>query len=439
MNSFTLLWCFAALSPIAGNAQVAKTEPVSLNVNQLFELVIQNNPGLKVSKAEILASEENVKVAENNKLPNASASLSGYYLSDVNIFSTKFKKEFTQTMPHFGNNLAVEANQLIWKGGQVNESIKLAKYQVDVAELQYSSAEQEARLAALGYYLDLFKLHNQSKVYAQNILLAEQRLENIRKFEEQGMVTRNDVIRGELTISNLTLSKLTVDNNILILNKQLNVAIGLPEGTVIIPSEDILSTSILKQSENYYQTSALQNNLNILLTKKVVDINESALKITQKNAYPSLAAFAGNTLQRPLTSSTPAMDMYYNTWNIGVGLSYNIGSLWKNGREVNLKKMEVEKARTQQREVESYIGVGIKSAFIKHNEALVQNNTLKTNRNLADENYRIMEKKYNNQLALIIDLLDAANAKLEAELQYANSEVNIIFAYYKLLKETGEI
>lgn len=421
------------------NAQQHPRDTISMDVNRLFELVIQNNPSLKVSRANVESAEQNVRVAKNSLLPNASASVSGYYLSDVNIYSTEFKKQFTQDMPHFGNSAGIDANQLLWKGGQVRESIKLSELQADIAGLQYTSDEQEARLAALGYYLDLFKLHNQSKVYEQNILLAEQRLVNIRKFSDQGMVTRNDVIRGELMVSNLKLSKLSLDNNIIILNKQLNVAIGLSQDMVVIPSETALNISEAISGEEDFQQMAQQSNINVLLTKKAADISESALKLTKKNLYPSLTAFAGNSFQRPLTSATPVMDMYYNTWNAGLSLNFNIGSLWKNKQETGLRKIEMKKAIAQQKEVEAFTGVAVKSAYIKHQEAIVQNGVLSTNKDLAEENYRIMEKKYNNQLAIIIDLLDAANAKLDAELQFANSEVNIIYAYYKLLKETGKI
>ena len=37
-----------------------------------------------------------------------------------------------------------------------------------------------------------------------------------------------------------------------------------------------------------------------------------------------------------------------------------------------------------------------------------------------------------NQLALITDMLDASNIRLNAELQEVDARINIIYAYYKL-------
>jgi len=42
-------------------------------------------------------------------------------------------------------------------------------------------------------------------------------------------------------------------------------------------------------------------------------------------------------------------------------------------------------------------------------------------------------------MALITDMLDASNSKLEAELQLVNARINIVFNFYKLLYISGTI
>src|SRR5699024_1094035 len=116
----------------------------------------------------------------------------------------------------------------------------------------------------------------------------------------------------------------------------------------------------------------------------------------------------------PITSSSPVIDMYSNGWNVGLSLSYNIGSLYKAPKKIQMNKYEIERAKVQVYEAEQMIGVAVNAAFIKYNETISQNETLKKNKDLADENYRIMESKYNNQLAILLDMIDASNAKLDA-------------------------
>ena len=79
------------------------------------------------------------------------------------------------------------------------------------------------------------------------------------------------------------------------------------------------------------------------------------------------------------------------------------------------------------------------AAYLKYNEAVSQKTTYLESKRLAEENYKIIEKKYLNQLALITEMLDASNSKLEAELQYVNSEINILQAYYNVLKTVGTL
>lgn len=419
---------------------VYSQQPVqkNLTVEELFSLVIENNPTLSVSKADIKIAEQDVKVAENMRLPDINFNANALYIGDATIMDKDFSNATKIDMPHFGNTFSVEATQLIWKGGAIKNAVQVKSLQEELASLNYLASEQNMKLLALGYYLDLYKLQNQADVYRQNIALAKKRMENINRFYSQGMVTRNDVIRGEMQISNLNLALEVIENNIKNLNKQLTVALGLPEETMIIADNSVLEDSPRVDFLKSYQ-DGIQDHPFLLMGKKAVEIYETSEKISKAERMPALAAFAGNTLQRPITSSSPVIDMYSNGWNVGLSLSYNIGSLYKAPKKIQMNKYEIERVKVQVYEAEQMIGVAVNAAFIKYNETISQNETLKKNKDLADENYRIMESKYNNQLAILLDMIDASNAKLDAELQYTNSEINIIFAYYKLLKESGKL
>lgn len=415
-----------------------ETTRKKLTVEELFSLVIENNPTLSVSKAGVKIAKQNVEVAKNLKLPDVNISANAFYIGDGLLINKDFSKTTTVKMPHFGNSYAIEATQLIWKGGMVQHTIEAKSLQEDLATLNYQFNEQNIKLLSLGYYLDLYKLQNQASVYRKNIQLAEQRLQNISRFYKEGMVTRNDVIRGELQISNLNLALQVIENNAQILNKQLLVALGLSDGIQIVADENLLQTGSGVSPLDFYRSNGINHPL-VLMSQKGIELSEAATKITKSERLPTLAAFVGNKLQRPITTTSPALDMYSNGWNVGLSLSYDIGSLYKSSKKIQTNRYELEKAKAQENEAGKMIEVAINAAYIKYKETRSQNTTLAKNRDLTEENYRIMESKYNNQLAILLDMIDASNAKLDAELQYTNSEINIVFAYYKLLKESGKI
>ena len=422
---------------VSSQIVVGQSTEKSLTISELFSLTKENHPRLVVAKADVEIAAQQVKVAKSNYTPSLSVGIQAFYLGDVNVLDKDFSHLAKQEMPHFGNSYSVEARQLLWKGNSVRNAVKVQSLSEEIAQLSYTTNEQAIQLLVLGYYLDLYKLRNQAQVYEKNINLAHQRLTNIQRFEKQGMVTRNDVIRGELQVSNLKLALQVVQNNQQILNNQLVLALGLPIGTVIVPTEKVLPESQLLAEEQFQQQAKQHPTLQI--AQRGVELRKTATKITRASFMPSLSAFAGNTLQRPITTSTPVRDMYANNWRIGISLNFNLDDIYKGSKKLQQNRWEQTKAEAQLTEAQQNVNVAVTAAYIKYQEAITQNETLKTNRDLANENYRIMESKYNHQLAILLDLIDASNAKLDAELQFANSEITMVNAYYKLLKETGTL
>ena len=51
---------------------------------------------------------------------------------------------------------------------------------------------------------------------------------------------------------------------------------------------------------------------------------------------------------------------------------------------------------------------------------------------LAEENYAVVSNRFDNQLALLTDMLDASNALLDAGVRLVNAEISAQFYYYQL-------
>jgi outer membrane protein len=420
------------------NTQAQDTLYKIINVNDLFRLTIQNNQSLKVASAAVEVAAQGVEVAKLQQLPTLSTSVSAGYLGNAHIIDKDFGKTTTVSMPHFANSFGLQASQLIFKGNVVRNSIAAASLQEQLATLYLERNTQDMKLLVAGNYFDLYRLYNQRKVYEQNILLAERRLNNIQKMYEQGMVTRNDIIRSELQISNLRLAVVVLNNNINIINKQLTTVTGLPSTTYILPDTTLIANKPLVSDLAFYQQDAVTNYPDIRVAEKNTELAEKYLDLTRAERVPALSAFAGQNLARPITSGAP-LDKYSNGWQTGLTLSYDISSIYKTPRRIKQNQLQVEQYKEAEVLQQQNVSIAVNAAYVRHFEAITQTNTSDKNRQLANENYRIIEKRYLNQLALLIDMLDATNQKLDAELQYTNAEINILYTYFQLLKSTGRL
>lgn len=409
-----------------------------MTANEVAELAVKNHQQLKVSAQNIDISKQNTNVVKLQKLPTITASTSQFYLGDAVAIDKDFSNSTNVPMPHYGSSYAVQATQLIFKGGLVNKSIELAGLREQLSELDLEKNKQDVKFLVISNYLDVYKILNQQEVFQNNKKLAQERLKNIQKFYQQGMVTRNEVIRGELAIKNLDQGILTLVNNKKILNYNLSIALGLPTDTEILPIESLENKEAGIGME-YYVNLAHDSNPAMKSAKTNRDVADKNIEIIKTDKMPTVAGFGGYTLQRPITTRNPVLDMYSGGWQTGVSLSYNIDNLYKTKERVKLGELQKTQANDAITLTQQNIDMAVNAAYVKYQESIQQADILNDAKKLAEENYNITEAKYLNQLAVQAEMIDAQNQKLQSELDYANAEINVLYQYYNLLKSTGTL
>ncbi len=429
----TLLLAGALSLPMASWAQERE-----LTASEVISYALENHPQLAVSQKKMEVSRQNTEVAKLQKLPTLTASTSQFYLGNSLIIDKDFSNSMSVALPHYGSTYAVQASQLIFKGGAVNKSIEITELQQQLAQLDYEKDQQDVKFLVLSNYLDIYKTMNQNEVYLNNKKLAQERLRNTMKFYEQGMITRNEVIRSELAIKNIDQGLIVLANNRKILNYNLNKALGFADDIQIIPVEPVHAALELRDLA-YYQQLAHSSNPREKSLRTSVAVAEKNIEIIKTEQMPTIGAFGGYSLNRPMTSTQPVLDMYSGGFQVGVSVNYNIDNLFKTKEKIQLGTLQKEQTEETYRLAAQGIDMEVNAAYTRYQNAQQNLILVEEAKELANENYKIIEAKYLNQLAVQAEMTDAQNQKIQAELDYANAEIEAMYQYYNLLKTTGTL
>ncbi|MDE6116095.1 MAG: TolC family protein, partial [Duncaniella sp.] len=213
----------------------------------------------------------------------------------------------------------------------------------------------------------------------------------------------------------------------------------LPEGTEIHPDSTILSQSLPVSGEDWWQREASNNAPVIKMAQSGVDISRKAESLVRSGKLPKVSLQAGWTIDGPILVEAPPINRNLSYWYVGVGVSYNISSLYKNNKSLSRSRMATRKAEEQLAATYEDINIGVRADYTRYLEAYEELKTQRKSVELAERNYMTTATRYSADMALITDMLDAANSKLDAEQQLVNAKINIIYYYYKLLFTSGKI
>jgi outer membrane protein TolC len=439
MNKRILLTVALAL-PLFGMTHVYASDKVVLDINQVLELINEQNKDVSVARKSVQVSEQSVRVANAEKMPDISASLGVNFLGDITLMDRDFTNVMSASMPHLGNTLDVSLYQPVYAGGAITAGVNLAKQQNRMSVNQLEQTRQSAAIQAVSCYLELFKAYNLLNVYDENIANTQRVLNEMTARHAEGIVLKNDITRYELRLSTLNYDRLTINNRIAVLNHDLCLMLSLPETTEIGTNIDTeLSSLPAIDSKASWQDATTQNSLTLKSLDITQSINEQQRKLLMADKLPHVGIVAGNNFGGPITFEVPVINKNYNSWYFGLNVKYNVSSLFKTSKSLTKNTLEREEIDRKRDAASDYLNRVIDETYTQYTQAYSMLQTEEKNVELATENYRIVENRYNNQLALLTDMLDASTAKLDAEVRLVNARVNIIYYYYQLKYNSGTL
>lgn len=463
MNKFMIYFALAVAliaevfwAPICAQDKSAR----AMTLTTLYNLADRQSWKVRVSKVALRAADEGVAAAKSALLPSVDLSLQGSYTGNAFMLSRGFSSNGTtdyivpgvgvvpvangkQDTPHWGSSFTAQVSQVIYAGGAIRSSIRMAELGKEMAELDVEKNRQEVRFLLTAYYLDLCKLNNQIEVVRRNISLTQKEIAQMKVRREQGTVLQNDITRYEFQLQGFELTLTKLIDATAIINHQLVTMLHLPEQTVILPDTNEVDTEInaisaIAAQETWQQTAA---DNNIGLRQATVATNLAKQKVTQAKAesLPSVAVVAENQLVGPYTQDLIPKDCNVNVWFVGVGVKFRLGNLWKNKHQTRKARMEHQQSQEALALVSEEVEKGVQAGYTNLLTSYAEVKTQQKQVELAKQNYSVVQNRYQNDLSLLTDMVDASNTKFSAEMALVNARIGMLYNFYKLKYVTNTL
>jgi outer membrane protein len=420
---------------------IAEAQPRTLTLDEAVQMGIQNSKQLKRSQYKIDEAMARFDQARDLRLPDAKVSFQYLHaLMMSRLISipgvTKEPIKIPFDFPAYLGTLSV--SEPIFNGNQFKYARQSADLLVQMSRLDADKDKDDIIWLVINSYLNYDKILENQLIVAQNMQDVQSKLEEITKYESQGLATQNDVLRYQLQKSQILLTEVELENNRKIANYNMNILLGLPDSTqIILPKLDYKVNETFVYADLVQQAETNRRELQDLgYQSKIADVN---VKKIHDQRLPTIAASAGAYYINPTGQVIPTNNNLIAPITLGIGASWDIGTLYKNKnkeREASLQRQELNTARDQAMDD---IHQDVHRQFMLYQTALEKIKILQVAVDQATENERITESKFRNNLVNTTDRIDAQTQLYQARVNLELAKSDATISYYDVLRSTGKI
>jgi outer membrane protein len=438
-RTFTVWKQLAGMVLFMGFSMVtAVAQDRTLTLEEAIKLGLDNSKTLKYSQSKIDQAVSRYNQAKDSALPSGSVS---YMYSRAQIpVNTLNLGQSSFSLPKSANaNLGIASlAEPIYAGGKFKYAKESTDLLVKIARLDVDNDKDQVSYGIINAYYNLYKVLQSKKVVEQNLVTVDQQIKQAQRFFEQGIVTKNDVLRFQLQRSDIELNGIELESNRKVINYNLDVLLGLSETTQLNVDQVNTTDHPVLPLMNYLDT-AFANRQEIQQLDLRTRVAEANIKTTRADRLPTLAATAGAYYVDVAANPFPTKGHYITPLTAGLSLAWNFGSLWNNKNRENEARIERDQTIINKGITTDNLKNEVNENYQNYLSALSKVNLLQTSILQATENNRLQESRYRSSIASATDRADAQTLLYQAQINLELAKADAGLAYYNLLKSTGKI
>jgi len=423
---------------------LAQKRPLSLE--EAIAVGIEASPGLHASRMRAESMAAKSREVGAGRLPSLKLGAGYTRLSEVPPFEVNlpiFPNPIVVSQYYFNNfNLRLSLQQPLFTGFRLQAGTESARMLEKSANQDLENERSEFIFAVKSAYWGLARARELEKVIDENIRQVGEHLKDVRAFFEQGLLTRNEVLRVELELSNAEIMRIDAQNSAEVALTALNSLMGWPlETEVELTTSADSQVAQLPAAEDPGKKSlvetALSNRPELKSAEFRIKASEFTLKAARAGYYPQVFLSGNYYYLRPNPRILPALDKFKGTWDLAISVSFDLWNWGQTKSQAEQAQAQLAQARDARKLLEDQAVLEVTQSRLGLTRAREKVRVAGQAIAQAEESLRINREKFKQGVALNTDVMDAEVALLQVQMNRTQAAIDLALAQARLEKALG--
>jgi outer membrane protein len=415
------------LALLAGTVALLAPPALADDLREALVLAYQTNPTLQSARATQRATDEGVPIARSAGLPNASSGAT--YTEFVD------KTASSPLLPNRNLSAGVDVGMPVYAGGSIKNSVRAAETRVEAGQAELRGIETDVFAAVVASYMDVILAEAVVGFNRTNVQRLEVNLQATRDRFEIGDLTRTDVAQSESRLALARSSARSAEARLIAAREGYIQVVGKAPLDLQTPP----ALPGLPANPDEAVAFALDHNPDLLAANQRTKAAGFDVRTASAGRLPRVSVFAGADYSDQLGSiNVPGADQSSTSAVAGLRMTM---PLFQGGLPAAQRRQAQarEGATIEQAiAIERAVIANVRAAYAQWQAAgdvILSSETAVSAAELSLEGVRA-ENTVGNRT--ILDILDAENELLNAQVQLATARRNAYVAGFNLLAAMGK-
>ncbi len=418
---------------LMGTIVLAQQNPLTLE--ESLKIGLKSSKEIKLSESAVTSANAKLTEISSNLYPQLSVGFNYNHLSEVPVqFSSPIFSATGGAIDALYANATIE--QPLFTGLKLLSLRNAAEYGKEAALVQSSQTINEKAFTIHMSFWNLYRTEKLVKVLRENIAGLEKHLRDTELFFQNGLVTKNDLLKLKVRVSETRTQLIETENAFEIARAIYNKNLGFSLSQKTEISVENFEDNLTEYGYSQILEEAINSRSELVSNKYQSLAAEEKITAAKSTWFPQIGAF-GSFNYLKVDGTQLLKSDWTNFWMVGVNVKWNIWDWWKTSSVAEQAEQQYNQVQLYSQILKENIEIEVYKNHLQLQSEASKVKVSKLRVESAEENYRIINDKYETQLVTSTELIDADSELLNAKTKLITSYINYKIAKVYLEKSIG--